>query len=175
VNHRAVRRGLAVAALAWLAGCASLPPQAPPDLSGRLAVRVEANGAAPVRSFNADFDLRGNAERGVLRLSGPLGAMLAELRWQPGSAELSDAQGLRRYPTLDALSQDLLGESLPMAALVDWLRGRPWPGAPSQARADGFDQLDWRIGLARFADGVLEAQRDRAPAVSVRARLERPS
>jgi outer membrane lipoprotein LolB len=167
VNRRAL-----LASAAALSGCASLTGQPPPDLAGRLSVRVEST---PPRSLAADFDLRGNAERGALTLTGPLGATLARVDWHPGAAALTDAQGERRYATLDALSQDLLGETLPLAALIDWLRGRPWPGATSQPRADGFDQLGWRIGLTGFADGLVLATRERAPAVSVRARLEKPA
>ena len=171
------RRSLcAAAALSLLGGCAGLAPPAPaPELAGRLAVNVDASSLAPARSFSADFELRGDAERGLLRLTGPLGATLAEVRWQPGVAELSDGQGTRRFDTLDAMAQALFGEPLPLAALLDWLRGRPWAGAPATVRDDGFEQLGWRVGLARFADGSLQATRDRAPAVTVRARLERPA
>jgi len=169
------RRSLALAALGSLAACAGLPARPPTDLAGRLAVQIDAAAGQPARSFTAEFDLRGDAQRGQLRLTGPLGGMLADVRWEPGSAELTDAQGARRYATLDAMTQDLFGEALPLAAVVDWLRGRPWPGAPSRPQGDGFEQLDWRVGLARFADGVLEARRERAPGVSLRARLERPS
>ena len=170
------RRALVAALALVLSGCASLgPQQPPPDLAGRLAVRVEASAQSPSRSFSADFDLRGNTDRGTLRLSGPLGATLAEVRWLPGRAELADAQGTRAYDTLDAMAQDLFGEPLPLAALIDWLRGRPWPGAPNVKREDGFEQLGWRIGLAGFADGLLQATRDSAPAVNVRARLEKPA
>jgi outer membrane lipoprotein LolB len=166
----------AAVTLSLLGGCASLAPPPPaPDLAGRLAVNVDAAAGSPARSFSADFDLRGNAERGLLRLTGPLGATLAEVRWQPGTAELSDGQGTRRFDTLDDMAQALFGEPLPLAALLDWLRGRPWAGAPSQPRDDGFEQLGWRIGLAGFADGRLQATRDRAPAVTVRARVERPT
>ncbi len=169
------RRG-AIATLLALAGCATLQPQElPPDLAGRLAVRVDAFAQSPSRSFSADFDLRGNADRGTLRLTGPLGATLAEVRWQPGRAELADAQGTRAYGTLDAMAQDLFGEALPLVALVDWLRGRPWTGAPNVKRDDGFEQLGWRIGLGGFAEGLLQATRESAPAVSVRARLEKPA
>jgi outer membrane lipoprotein LolB len=170
-----VKRRGALVALASLGGCATLRPQdLPPDLAGRLAVRVDASAQTPSRSFSADFDLRGNTDRGTLRLTGPLGATLAEVRWQPGRAELADAQGTRAYDTLDSMAQDLFGEPLPLVALIDWLRGRPWAGAPNVKREDGFDQLGWRIGLGSFAEGLLQATRDSAPAVSVRARLEKP-
>jgi outer membrane lipoprotein LolB len=169
------RRGALVAVAAVLAGCASVPPPARPDLSGRLSVRVEATATTPSRSFASDFDLRGDASRGALRLTGPLGATLAEVRWQPGQAELTDNQGTRRFDTLDAMAQALFGEPLPLAALIDWLRGRPWPGAPSTRRDGGFDQLDWRVGLTGFGEGLVSATRERPPAVSVRARLDNPA
>jgi outer membrane lipoprotein LolB len=169
------RRALVASAPFGLGGCAGLGlQQPPPELSGRLAIRVDASAQTPSRSFSADFDLRGNTDRGTLRLTGPLGATLAEVRWQPGRAELADAQGTRAYDTLDAMAQDLFGEPLPLVALIDWLRGRPWAGAPNVRRDDGFDQLGWRIGLGGFAEGLLQATRERAPAVSVRARLETP-
>jgi outer membrane lipoprotein LolB len=175
VRRRALLAQLAFAATAG-SGCASLVPrQVPPDLAGRLAVRVEATATTPTRSFAADFDLSGNADSGTLRLTGPLGAMLAEVRWQPGSAQLTDAQGTRGFATLDAMAQALFGEVLPLAALTDWLRGRPWPGAPSRLHADGFEQLGWVVALADFDQGLMSASRERAPAVSVRARLERPA
>lgn len=168
------RRAAVLAVGAALGGCATVAPQSAADLAGRLAVRVDATPSTPSRSFSADFELRGDAERGLLRLAGPLGATLAEVRWLPGAAELSDNQGTRRFDALDAMTQELFGEALPLAALIDWLRGRPWPGAPSTRRDDGFEQIGWRVGLAGFAEGLVTASRERAPAVSVRARLERP-
>jgi outer membrane lipoprotein LolB len=175
VSLRRARRGLTLAMLAGLAGCAGVTRRPPADLAGRLAVRVDAAAGQAARSFNAEFDLQGDAQRGRLRLTGPLGGMLADVRWEPGSAELTDAQGARRYSGLDAMAQDLFGEALPLAAVVDWLRGRPWAGAPSRPAPDGFEQLEWHVGLGRFAEGVLDARRARAPAVSLRARLDRPS
>jgi len=169
------RRELLAATAMGLSGCAGLgPQQPPPDLAGRLAVQVDASAQSPPRSFSADFDLRGNTDSGTLRLSGPLGATLAEVRWRPGRAELVGAQGSRAYDTLDAMAQDLFGEPLPLVALIDWLRGRPWSGAPKVNRDDGFEQLGWRIGLTGFADGMLLATREGVPGVTVRARFEKP-
>lgn len=80
----------------------------------------------------------------------------------------------RRFDDLDALTRELLGEAIPVAALFDWLRGRPWPQAPSTALAGaGFSQLGWQIDLSQFNDGLVLAQRSTAPAVTLRARLER--
>jgi outer membrane lipoprotein LolB len=156
-----------------LGGCATVaPPRAADEIAGRIAIRVDATASAPARSFSADFDLRGTADAGQLRLTGPLGATLADVRWSPAGASLTDASGSREAPTLDALAQALVGEPLPLAALTDWLRGRPWAGAPSVRTADGFDQLGWHIGLAGQRDGLLTARRAGPPAVDVRARLE---
>jgi len=163
---------------AWLLLACATPPDTDTatGLVGRLTITVQATDTTPSRSVTADFDLRGSSVQGQLRLTGPLGATLAEVRWQPGLADLADAQGSRRYPSLDAMAAALFGEPVPLAALPDWLRGRPWPDAPSRAQgAAGFEQFDWHVGLARFADGLVEARRERAPAILLRARLERPS
>ncbi len=160
-------------ALALLAACATTPRPAP-ELTGRLALRIEAHEGAPARSLSTQFELRGDAQAGSLQLTTPLGSTAAQARWRPGLAELITSEGTRRFADLDALAENLLGESLPLAALAEWLRGRPWPGAPSAARDNGFEQLGWHIDLSRLAEGWVLAGRDRAPALSVRARLEKP-
>lgn len=169
-------RGVAALALAGaLCGaCTTLPP--PPAagdvLSGRLAVRIE--GDKP-QSTTAAFELRGDARAGELDLSTPLGSMLARARWSPGAVELVTPRETRRYVTLDGVAEDVLGEPLPMAALFDWLRGRPWPGATSEPLAGeaGFSQLGWTVSLARQAEGWIVARRAQPPAVTVRAQVER--
>ncbi len=161
----------------WLAGCASVSsPVAPgePPLSGRLSVRVDGQ---PGRSVSAGFELQGDAQRGALLLTGPLGATALRASWSPGQAVLNDGRQETRHADLDSLGQAALGEALPMAALFDWLRGRPWAGAPVQPRSDGvagFTQLGWSIDLSRWADRALDAVRAAAPAITVRARLEPP-
>lgn len=162
----------ALGTLALLAACASVPPPAAGVLSGRLSVRMDGQ---PARAISAGFELTGDAERGSLVLSGPLGATAARADWSPGTAVLRSGGNESRHVDLDSLGQAALGEPLPMAALFSWLRGRAWSGAPSQPRADGqpgFVQLGWQIDLARWADGALEAVRLAPPAITVRARLE---
>ena len=138
--------GLALAVVG-LVGCATRPTAdaGMPWTSGRLSVRVEAAAAQPARSVNADFDLRGDGERGELRLSSPLGTMIAATRWAPGVAVLDQGQGEVRYADLDSLSRDALGEVLPLRALPDWLAGRPWAGAASVMQPSGFEQLGWTV------------------------------
>jgi len=169
-----VRRRAALAALAVFGGCATT--KRPADaLSGKLSVRIDAAGSQPARSVTSDFELRGDAERGELRLTAPLGTLVAVARWAPGEAVLQSGQGEQRYPDLDTLARESLGEALPLRALPSWLRGQPWPGAASRANDGGFEQLGWQVGLAKFADGLLEVSRQAPPpAVLLRARLDQP-
>jgi outer membrane lipoprotein LolB len=166
-----VRRSAWLLATLALAGCAAVPP-APgtQTLSGRLALQVEAQPDRPAQSISASFDLRGSAEQGELRLSTPLGTTLAAAFWGPGEARLVTPQGEQRFDSLDALSRDVFGESLPLRALPDWLRGQPWPGAPDPARplqpGPGFVQM------ARFDAGQLLAWRAGPPGVRLRAQLD---
>ena len=181
---RAARQGtafsLALVVALFASGCASVTPLAPASagesLSGRLALRVDADGMAPARAFSAAFDLRGNPRSGALGLSTPLGSMLAQARWTPGEVVLLTPQGTRRFADLDSLTREALGESVPIEAWFDWLRGRPWADAPSRLAADGtgFEQLGWSVDLARFSDGAVLATRAApAPAVTVRIQLDR--
>lgn len=180
MSLRGCAASLAVAV--FLAGCAIAPKAIDgvggETLSGRLAVRVEAADGVPARSVSAAFELQGDARNGRLDLSTPLGSVLAQARWAPGRVVLATPQGETRFDGLDALTREVLGESLPVAALFDWLRGRPWPGAastPSLAPAEpGFEQLGWVVSLARFDDAQVAARRERAPVVTVRAKLDRP-
>jgi outer membrane lipoprotein LolB len=166
-----------VCALA-VAACTTIQPASSPSgdvLSGRLAVRVAAVGSDAPRAFSAAFDLRGDARAGTLGLATPLGTMLGEARWSPSEVALVTPQGTRRFADLDALTREALGESVPVEAWFDWLRGRPWPGAPSEASAaTAFTQLGWTVDLANFAQGGVVATREwPAPAVTVRIRLDR--
>jgi outer membrane lipoprotein LolB len=161
-----------------LAGCASTPP-APgesPWTSGRLSVRIDAQGERAAQSVSAAFELRGDGRGGELRLNSPLGTRVATARWAPGLAVLDDGQGERAYDSLAALSQQALGEALPLDALPDWLAGRPWAGAPhlagTGAGTDGFEQLGWQVDLSRRAEGWIAMHRSSPPAVRVRVKLD---
>jgi outer membrane lipoprotein LolB len=162
-----------------LAACATPPrpasPGVPLPLSGRLLVRVDSQ---PPRSVSAQFELTGTPAEGALVLSGPLGATAAQARWARGEATLKSGDKETRYPDLDSLAEEALGERIPIAALFDWLRGRPWGGSASAPRRDGapgFEQLGWRINLVRATEGWVEAERATRPAVLVRAKLDDPN
>lgn len=142
-----------------------------------MAVRTDAGNDAGPRSTSAAFELSGRPDAGSLDLASPLGTVLGRARWEPGRVELVTPQGRAAYPTLDALTREVLGESVPVAALFDWLKGRPWPDAPSASRAapaTGFEQLGWSVDLAEFDAAVLTAVRLTPPAVTVRVKLDRP-
>jgi outer membrane lipoprotein LolB len=125
--------------------------------------------------MSAAFDLHGSPEQGRLDLSTPFGTTIAQAHWSPGRVALLTSDGERLFTSLDDLTREVLGESLPVAALFDWLRGRPWPVAPSTPTEDGgFRQLGWAVSLARYAEGWVSARRESPPAVLVRARLEQP-
>ena len=179
MNWLRVAAGLLLAALA---GCASGPIAIPAPtgelLSGRLAVRVDGVAGADPRSMNAAFELQGDGRAGSLNLTTPLGTTLARARWSPGQVVLATAQGESRFADLDALTREALGESVPVVALFDWLRGRPWPGAPSARLTTegepGFQQLGWAVSLAKFDQDWIAATRAQAPSVTIRAKLDRP-
>ena len=170
----------AVSAL-LMAGCASTP--AVPGLqvsntawtTGRMSVRVDASVARAAQNVSAAFELRGDGDVGELRLVSPLGTSLAHARWAPGQVRLETLDGERSFDNLDELSRQTLGEALPLAALPDWLAGKPWQGAAHTAMADGFEQLGWQVQLARRTEGILEARRAAPPAVQLRVKLDAPA
>lgn len=166
------RAGLALLTALVLAGCAtpSAPPRRADTLSGRLALQTE--GEDP-QSFSASFRLDGDARRGSLTLDGPLGARVLEARWTPAGAWLKTAEGEQRYADLDALALEALGEPLPLRALPDWLRGRPWPSAPLRRLESGrFEQLGWTVDLRRRHESRVEVERLRPHPARLKVRLD---
>lgn len=87
-------------------------------------------------------------------LLNPLGNIVARVQWSPGQASAQQGTQTRQASSLDELTQDLLGTSLPIAALFDWLQGKPTVAAGWQADLDG--RSEGRI-LARRTDPLPEA------------------
>lgn len=173
LSRRHILMAALQASLLLSAGCATRPSQ-PADFRGRLALRIEGDAA---RSFSADFELQGGPDSGRLALSTALGLRLAEARWSRLEAVLDTGNGSpQSFTDLESMAHDLFGEAVPVSALFDWLRGRPWPKAPNRplvAPESGFTQIGWSVLLDRFADGQIVARRDRvSPALSLRIRLD---
>ncbi len=172
----------AVCAVLALAGCSTLAPLDDPTagelLAGRMSVQVAATDTAPAHSLSASFELSGTPQRGRLDMNTPLGNTVARARWTADAVLLETPQGQTRHASLDEMTRAVVGEALPVPALFDWLRGRPWPGAHSIANAApepvGFSQLGWRVDLSRFEDARLVARRASPPAVTVQVKLDPP-
>lgn len=175
------RVGAVIAALS-LAGCASLKSSddvpAGDLIAGRMSVQVSATDLEPARNVSAAFELSGTPERGRLDLNNPIGSTMARARWEPGLVALDTPQGQSRHPTLEDMTRTAIGEALPVPALFDWLRGRPWPGADSTPVEPpdpaGFRQLGWTVDLSRFDDARLIARREATPVITVNVKLDRP-
>jgi outer membrane lipoprotein LolB len=146
-----------------LAGCA-VPPRTPaaPGVqvwTGRLALNVDGQAA---QSFSAGFELKGAPEDGELSLFNPLGGTIALLSWTPGTATLRANGSTRQFPSLEALAQEATGAPLPVAALFDWLGGKP-------TAISG-----WQADVSQVAEGRLRARRtDPPPPADLRVLFDR--
>jgi outer membrane lipoprotein LolB len=179
-------RGAGVVTLALLLqACVTHPPPLPGHVwSGKLGVRSDAAPGQPPRSMSGQFELSGNASSGQLVLTSPIGTTIARARWSdpvgvqgvPSTIELEADGGTTRYATLEEMMQRAIGDQLPLAAMFDWLDGRPWPAAPVQRSADGgsFEQLGWHVDLSQLAGNrLIDAQRPQpAPVLHVRVKLD---
>ena len=148
-TSRPQRGRLVLAALATaLLGACAQPPRpadsATDHWSGRLSLQVED---ASAQSFNAGFELQGNADAGALTLFNPLGNIVAELQWTPGRATLNNGSEHRQSPSLPTLVRELTGSELPITALFAWLKGE-------QVQATG-----WQADLSALDAGRLTATR----------------
>ena len=160
------RKGLAVLllSLSLLTACMHAPrtPAGSAQAalwSGRLSLQVHSE---PVQSFSAGFELKGSPEKGELLLSSPLGNTLLAARWTPLEAVLEEAGKTRRFSNIDALIEQSTGAALPVAALFDWLHGKP-------------GQLQgWTADLEQMAQGHISAQRSKPlPRSELRIVLDR--
>lgn len=172
---------IAASVVFGLSACAAYRPAvtAPdnPVFSGRMTLRIDASAAVPARALSAAFELSGNARQGRLDLNTPVGTTLARARWEPGNVAVSTPQGDSQHDDLSSMTRVLLGEDLPVVALFDWLRGRPWPGAPSLPAvlpSANFKQLGWDVNLADFSKHSVSARRAEAPAVLLQVKLDTP-
>jgi len=124
-----------------------------------MSVKVHTE---PMQALSAAFSLYGNAERGELLLTSPIGTSLARIAWTPGEATLDTGSEMRRFSSLEALTTALTGTDVPVSTLFAWLNGR-------NQQIEG-----WQADLAALPQGILTARRTRdAPMAEVRLVLER--
>ena len=129
--------------------------------SGRLSLQVHSE---PVQSFSAGFELKGSPAQGELLLSSPLGNTLLAARWTPLEAVLEESGKTRRFSNIDALIEQSTGAALPLAALFDWLHGKPG------------QQQGWTADLGQLSQGRISAQRSKPlPRADLRMVLDRPA
>ena len=139
---------LSAALLTALAGCAS--PRATRTAgsqktwSGRLALQVDGD---PPQSFHAGFELTGQPAEGELRLTSPLGTLLALVQWSAEGATLTQGSQVTRHASVEDLVSMLGGAPLPVKALFDWLQNQP------------ADVPGWSADLSRLSEGRIVAQR----------------
>lgn len=144
-------------------GCAT-PRMTPADTqaywSGRMAIQVLKE---PPESLSASFELQGSAQAGEMLLLSPIGTTMAKLVWTPQSAQLEQGHQKLESANLQRLGARLTGTELPIAALFEWLAGRP------------ADAAGWQVDLSAHAQGRITAARQQpAPAAVLRIVLDRP-
>ena len=125
-------------------------------ISGRIAVRIQRDANKPSEGGTSQFELTGDALLGSLQLISPIGIPIAYAHWNQSGIEIKTLRETRQFSHIDELSQLWIKHPLPMAALLTWLRGFPWPHAPHQATEQGFEQLGWRINNQHYSQGKLE-------------------
>ena len=111
--------------------------------SGRISLQIQSE---PPQAFFTGFELKGEAERGELTLTSPIGSVLGIMRWSPGEATLESGAGIKRFASVDALLEQTTGAAVPVAGLFDWLAGRDtslngWTADLSKRNAGRIDAI----------------------------------
>jgi outer membrane lipoprotein LolB len=187
VALRRVRLALAALWVVLVAACATLPAATGSvSYTGKFALVV--SGPDRRETMSGRFVLTVGDSGVTLDLSTPLGTTVARVQNGPSGARVTvpSGGGLRteQGPDPDALSAQVLGWTLPVSGIPDWIEGRPASGRPYRldAAADGgslLEQDGWTIRLApRGPDGKIHRlDMDRpptgeAPSVSLRVVLD---
>lgn len=128
------------------------------DLAGRLNVLYQKNDKP--ESATVNFTWQQQAERTDVTLFTPVGSTLATIAVTPQEAVLTQSgKPLRSAPDVDTLSARLLGWSLPVSGLRDWLQG--YATAADGKRFAASPQNDsvttkdgWRLHYVSWQDAV---------------------
>ena len=148
----------AAAALAVLAGCAGLA-LAPRDsqsfdLLGRILVTYSGS------ALTANLRWEHGPQQDEIWLMTPTGQTLVHIVDSAQGATLTRAdQQQYRAGSVEALTRQALGWSLPLRLLQYWVAGRAAPGVPASEErgADGrllaLNQNGWRVELTYYTEG----------------------
>jgi outer membrane lipoprotein LolB len=130
-------------------------------IQGQLSLKLGGMGEQAARGLSLGFFFNGSEQAGQLDLMTPMGSQIAQVSWTADQVWLTDDKGRRRFDSLDELSQQVLGEALPLRALVPWMQGRPARFLPCQRGAlpGQFTQDGWQIDTREQASHRLLAQR----------------
>lgn len=195
VGRRGAAASLAAAALLLAAACTSLP--APTQLerhyAGRFTMAVthhDPGQAARREGFGGRFALQVGAQALALDLLSPLGSTIARFETDDREARLlvpdNGAVRIERGPDAQALAQRVLGWSLPVAGMADWIEGRPAPQRPFERLpaiegAERFEQDGWSVIVEAATPErsgrrlqIERAGRDGTPDVALRIVLDGP-
>ncbi|NCF29307.1 MAG: outer membrane lipoprotein LolB [Gammaproteobacteria bacterium] len=195
ISHaRAARLALIGVAL-LLAACETTPEVMPVDDPERVWAEHQARLAAIDQwaavgklgiqstedSWTAGLNWLQDRDSFTIRLSGPLGQGLMELRGSGRIVEMRTANdGVYRATTAEELMQTHAGWQVPLSGLRHWILGRPDPRArivelalDAGGRLAELRQLDWHIRYGRYAefDGVVLPTRLTLENTRLRAKL----
>ncbi len=153
-KRRGWRSLLAALFLFMLAGCATPPPLHSPSLPRESVRSFQMEGRFSLRhadgSYSGKMAWNHSPQGDDIFLMNPFGQGAAEIQSRPGMARLVTAeQKTYEAESTDQLVADVLGYPLPVAALADWLLGRPSPGGEGRHDAQGrlleLRAESWRI------------------------------
>jgi outer membrane lipoprotein LolB len=154
-----VKLAAALAALAFIAGCAQAPLHPPEGalefhVLGRIAARYAGDG------FTGNVDWRHARNGDDMLIGTPLGQGVARIVREGDATQLTTANGREyRAPSAELLTQQALGFRLPLEGMADWVRGEAAPALPSSKETypDGklrvLHQQDWRIEYLEYEGG----------------------
>ena len=111
-------------------------------------------------SWSAGMRWRQDRDSYSIRLSGPLGQGLMELRGVPGLVEMHTSDdGVYRAPSAEELMEVHAGWRVPLTGLRYWILGRPDPAAEivvleldPGGRLAELRQLGWTIRFERYGE-----------------------
>lgn len=188
-----MRASLSAMVLGSLAACQTTPPFKPPleppalkaeqaqtqQWQGHFSIKLGPWGKQGSEGQSFTFYLQSGTQSGELDLMTPLGTQLAQVTWSPSGTRIESAQGSQQYASLNALSEQLLGEDVPLQALPHWLQGLPSPTLSTAvilADHTGFEQAGWTIDAHGLPEGKLQATRAQTDAqrhITIKVRLDR--